>query len=157
MESGNNGDVLTPTIMNASSHPATLTWITSNATWVSTGHTYDLSGPVVVGETTYNGTGGTRTWALNNNNQHRYIRGSWNASPSKMTVAFFFTTGATSGGYIDYDTVNLMGASGIFTVMQTTTTMAGGPYVRPIARTPRATAPAGLLSQSSAEKRIGSM
>ena len=69
MESGNNNDVLTATIMNASSHPSGSGWVTGGGTmWVSTSHHNDLPGPVVCGGVTYNGTGGTRSWVVNNNN-----------------------------------------------------------------------------------------
>ena len=56
MESGNAGDVLTPTIMNASSYGGGTGWsIPSGTLWVSTNHATNLPGPVIVGGTTYNG------------------------------------------------------------------------------------------------------
>ena len=82
MESGNNNDVLTATIMNASSHPSGSGWSTVSGTmWVSTSHHNDLPGPVVCGGVTYNGTGGTRSWVVNNNNGINYVRYSGCRSP----------------------------------------------------------------------------
>ena len=66
MESGNNSDVLTASIMNASSHGAQNWKVGGGTMWVSTAFHRDLPGPVVVGGTTYNGTGGSRSWRFVN-------------------------------------------------------------------------------------------
>ena len=48
MESGNAGDVLTPSIMNASSHGAQSWSAPCGTMWVSTAYHRDLPGPVIV-------------------------------------------------------------------------------------------------------------
>ena len=83
MESGNNGDVLSSTIMNASSHPSGFNWYLSCGTmWVSTAHYNDLPGPVIASGVTYNGTGSTRTWVYNNNNNSNCIAMNFRGIPA---------------------------------------------------------------------------
>ncbi|HEY1210867.1 MAG TPA: hypothetical protein VGE85_15990 [Terracidiphilus sp.] len=69
MESGNDGDLLTPAIMNASSHGGGSTWSINGQMWVSTRNSRELPGSVTVDGVTYTGKGGTRSWMFNDNNQ----------------------------------------------------------------------------------------
>ena len=117
MESGNVGEVLTPTIMNASSHGAS-GWTAPRGTmWVSTAYHRDLPGPVICGGTTYNGTGGTRCWMFNDNNQLNFVRlGS--GFHKHMTVACYYTTGCTLTKQVGYDSIIMWGNS-TFACMQT--------------------------------------
>ena len=119
MQSGNNGDALTATIMNASSHPSSGWWTPSGTVWVSTSHYMDLPGPVIVGGVTYNGTGGSRTWVFNNNNPNNFVQHNGSAS-SRVTVACYYTTDATITNSTQYDTIGTFGSLGkTFSVMQT--------------------------------------
>ena len=72
-ESGNAGDVLTASIMNASNHGIGGWSAPSGTMWVSTMYHRDLPGPVICGGATYNGTGGSRTWVYNNNNMFNFV------------------------------------------------------------------------------------
>ena len=74
MESGNAGDVLSTSIMNASAHGAQGWSAYTGTMWVSTLYHRDLPGPVVAGGVTYNGTGGTRSWMFNNDNLMNCVR-----------------------------------------------------------------------------------
>ena len=85
MESGNAGDQLTATIMNASSHGGGTGWSTSGTMWVSTVNSRNLPGPVTIGGVTYNGTGGTRSWVFNDNNQLNYVKCGLSGSYSRIT------------------------------------------------------------------------
>jgi hypothetical protein len=131
MESGNNGDVLTATIMNASSHPNSGWSAPSGTLWVSTSHHSNLPGPVTVGGVTYNGTGGTRSWVFNDNNASNFVAYStWGNFQSKVTVACYYTTDSTIVNTRQYDNIAMMPQLGkTFTVMQTISDGAG-PQIR---------------------------
>ena len=132
MESGNNGDVLTSAIMNASSHPASFTWTPSNACWVSTAHHSNLPAPILVGGVTYNGAGGTRSWKFNHNNQEVYVKGSFNSSGTyRFTVGYYFASNCGPSSVGAYDTVEMMCFGGSFLVMQCQNQDGLGPYIRP--------------------------
>jgi hypothetical protein len=97
MESGRDGQVLTPAIMNASSHGGGTGWTAaSGAMRVSTAHHRDLPGPVVAGGVTYSGTGGARTWALNDKNCNNYVAVGFGGNYSTVTVAAYYTPGITN-------------------------------------------------------------
>ena len=131
MESGNNGDVLTAAVMNASSHPASFTWTPSNTCWVSTAHHSNLPAPILVGSVTYNGTGGTRSWVFNLNNQEVYVKGSFNSSGvSQFTIGYYFATNCGPSTVGGYNTVECMCFGGSFLVMQTQNLDGLGPYVK---------------------------
>ena len=133
MESGNNGDVLTAAVMNASSHPSSFSWTNSNSCWVSTSHHSDLPGPVIVGGVTYNGTGGTRSWKFNHNNQGVFVKGSFvsqaNAVPL-FTIGYYFASNSGQNN-TGYNTVEAMSVGGSFLIMQTINSDGFGPYIRP--------------------------
>ena len=93
MESGNNGDLLTSPIMNASSRPRGIKWSIAKTMWVSNKYARDLPGPVTVGGITYPSTGSTRTWMYNCNNAGD--QASLDISGfgySNITVACYYTT-----------------------------------------------------------------
>ncbi len=124
MESGNNGDLLTSTIMDASSYSSsagTWTWsVPSGSMWVSTSYPHDLPGPVSVNGTVYNGTGSTRTWMFDCNNGYNLVRGTYSTTFTNWTFGCYFTTTSnypSNDNY--YDLVNLQANSGIgFVVAQ---------------------------------------
>ena len=116
MESGNAGDVLTTSIMNASSHGAQGWNALSGTLWVSTKYHRDLPGPVICGGATYNGTGGTRSWMFNNNCMANYVRVSF-GSYSEITGACYYTTGCTLTSEVGYDVFVIWGG-GSFACMQ---------------------------------------
>jgi hypothetical protein len=119
MESGNSGDLLTPTIMNASSHGNNTSWAVTGTLWVATIGHRNLPGPVTVSGVTYNGTGGTRSWMFMDNTQAYRTLGSLSSSYSRMTVACYFTPGYSYNDYTVYDNVNLTCDSGSWAVLQT--------------------------------------
>ena len=129
MENGNNNDVLTPTIMNASSHPASGWTATSGTLWVSTANHRDLPGPVVVGGVTYNGTGGTRTWKWNDNHANNFVSVDFTGNYSSMTIACYFTLGQTDHSWNSFDHIVTEGSS-VFSVFQSIYDDDGGPYFR---------------------------
>jgi hypothetical protein len=109
MESGNAGDVLTSTIMNASSH-GTSGWSAASGTmWVATSYHRDLPGPVIVGGTTYNGTGGSRSWTFKDDNQTNFVRCSLSGH-LEITMAAYYTTSSTLQSQVGYDVMIMPGA-----------------------------------------------
>jgi hypothetical protein len=117
MESGNNGDVLTTSILNASGH-GTGTWSTLGSMWVSNNNSRQLPGPVTVGGTTYPGTGGTRSWKLNDNLDLTYVQVSLGSSYSHITIACYLTIGPNVNFWNQFDTLYI--ANGLpFAVLQT--------------------------------------
>jgi hypothetical protein len=126
MESGNAGDVLTATIMNASSHGATWT-ATSGTMWVSTAYHRNLPGAVSVGGVTYTGTGGTRTWKFNDNNARNFVTCNYTGSHAIMTIACYYNPGVTISFANQYD---IFGTSGNLTYacLQTRNDDGQGPY-----------------------------
>ncbi len=99
MEQGNNGDLLTNATMNATSY-GTQGWSASpGPMWVSTNYHTDLPNPINCGGTVYNGTGGSRSWMFNNNNENCYVQCGFSGH-SNLTIACYYTTLSTNpGGY----------------------------------------------------------
>jgi len=130
MESGNGGDLLTPAIMDASSHGGGSAWSINGRMWVSTRNASNLPGPVVVGGVTYAGTGGTRSWMFNDNNQLNYVKCSLPGRHSKITVACYYATGVTIP-WVQFDSINFLEVTrGTWGVLQVETEDKGGPYLR---------------------------
>jgi hypothetical protein len=153
MENGSNGNVLTATIMNAASHPTGTAWLVNSGTlWVSTAHHMDLPGPVTVGGVTYNGTGGTRTWMYNNNNNQNYVQVNFTSS-SRATLACYYTTATTVANTKQYDMIAIWGLSGGFGVMQGVNSGGGGgSQLRPHSKTSDGTVTFGNTIQVTASK-----
>ena len=127
MESGQNGDQLTATVMNASNHGAG-TWTAQNGTmWVGTNAARDLPGPVIVGGKTYNGVGGTRTWKLGDKITNTYVSCKLPKACSTVTTACYFTPGITNYCYTHDDTIRFIG--GGWGVMQMQNGDNKGPYL----------------------------
>ncbi len=119
MESGNNGDLLTSTIMNASSYGTNWSWAgTNGSVWVSTRYAHNLPGPVSVNGTVYNGTGSTRTWVYNCNNAMNYVEANDGGHYSNITVAGFYTTESTYVQATQYDTVIMESNNPTWAVLQ---------------------------------------
>jgi hypothetical protein len=118
MDSGNDGDALTSTIMNASSHGGGSTWTVERGNlWVSTHYHRDLPGPVIVNGTTYSGTGGTRSWTVNDSHANNYVVGTLAGNYSKLTIACHYTPGATKVlPYNSFDHIVVLG-DGVFMCM----------------------------------------
>ncbi len=123
MESGNDSDLLTPTIMNASSHGnQAWKWLgKSQMMWVATGHSNNLPGPVTVGGATYNGTGGTRSWAMNDNLDYTAVCCTFSppASALGVTVACYYTPGLNQVIYHELDTLRLISPGKGWGVLET--------------------------------------
>jgi hypothetical protein len=128
MESGSSGNTLTSTIMNASNHGAG-SWSINGGMWVSNNNSRSLPGPVIAGGVTYPGTGGTRTWMLNDNEDLNYVAVDFGSYHSQITVACYLTVGPTCLFWNQFDTILLHGNEG-YAVLQMRGEDAGGPYFR---------------------------
>ena len=130
MENGKDGELLTPPLMNASSHGGGSTWSINGRMWVSTRNSSDLPGPVTVGGVTYRGAGGTRSWMFHDTNQLNYVKCTLPGRYSKITVACYYATGVTIP-WVQFDSINFLEASeGTWGVLQVETEDKGGPYLR---------------------------
>ena len=130
MESGKDGDLLTPAIMNASSHGGGSKWSINGRMWVSTRNSSNLPGPVTVGGVTYAGTGGTRSWMFNDNNQLNYVKCTLPGHYAKITVACYYATGVTIP-WVQFDSITFIEVTeGTWGVLQVETEDKGGPYLR---------------------------
>jgi hypothetical protein len=129
MESGKDGDLLTPAIMNAASHSAGSTWSLAGSMWVSQDKSRNLPGPVIVGGITYPGTSATRTWKFNDGSAKNFVRVTLASSYPRITVACYYTPGVTVRFWNQFDTIIMSGNRG-FAVLQTTKEDVKGPYIR---------------------------
>jgi hypothetical protein len=130
MESGNDGELLTPSIMGASSHGGGSTWSINGQMWVSTRNASALPCPVIVGGVTFAVAHPARSWMFNDNNQLNYVKCSLPGRYNKITVACFYTTGVTIP-WVQFDSVNFLEATlGTWGVLQVETETPGGPYFR---------------------------
>ena len=127
MENGNSGDLLTAAIMNGSNHGDGTWRATHGSMWVSTAHHRNLPGPVVVGGTTYNGTGGSRTWMFNDRDTNTYVSCVLSGSYATTTMACYYTPGITNVCYTFDDTFRLAGYPA-WAVMQTHNHDGAGPW-----------------------------
>ena len=127
MESGHDGDLLTPEIMNASSHGGPTTWTITGRMWVSTRNSTDLPGPVTVSDVTCAGTGGTRSWMFNDANQLNYVKCSLPGRYAKITVVCYFATGVTIP-WVQFDSISFAEVTErTWGVLQVETEDRGGP------------------------------
>ncbi len=116
-QSGNAGDLLTASIMNASSYPSGSAWTAFvGSVWVSTTDYRNLPGPVSVNGTVYNGTGGTRTWTYYENNQLNCVSCNVPTVPV-MSVGCYYASGYTYQDQID--TVCITGSNDAWGIIQT--------------------------------------
>ena len=130
MESGNEGDLLTPVIMNASSHGGGSKWSINGRMWVSTRNSSNLPGPVTVEGVTYSGVGGTRTWMFNDNNQLNYVKCTLPGRYPKITVACYYATGVTIP-WVQFDSITFIEVTErTWGVLQVETEDKSGPYLR---------------------------
>ena len=130
MESGNPGDLLTPELMDASSHGGGSKWSSNGRMWLSNNNSSNLSGPVTVAKAIYSGTGGTRSWMFNDNNQLNYVKCTLPGRYPKITVACFYATGVTIP-WVQFDSINFIEVTeGTWGVLQVETEDKGGPYLR---------------------------
>ena len=135
MESGKEGDLLTPAILKASSHGAAADWKTEGQVWVSTAQSYTLPGPLTVAGTTYPAAKGTRCWKFNDNAMRNMVRcgfDSVNSSRTKVSVGCYYTPGVKVRLRSTFDTVCIWGME-CYAVVQTINDEwgpAGGPFIR---------------------------
>jgi hypothetical protein len=129
MESGHDGELLTPAIMNASSHGES-TWSINGRMWVSTRNPAGLPGPVSVNGTIYPGAGGLHSWMFGDNHELNYVKCTLPGSYSKITVACYYTTGVTIP-WVQFDSINFIEVTrGTWGVLQVETEDKDGPYLR---------------------------
>lgn len=129
MENGNPGDLLTPEIMDSSSHGgcgaviATWDFPYGDQLWVSNEYSKDLPGVVIVDGINYNSSG-TRTWRFRNREENQYVKvyfgvNEWDAPDhEKMTIACYYTTEQTDRFSNQHDNIE-MGGIQTFSVLQT--------------------------------------
>ncbi len=130
MESGKDGDLLTPAIMNASSHGGRSKWSVNGRMWVATRNPTNLPGSVTIEGVTYSGIGGARSWMFNDNNQLNYVKCTVPGSYSKITVACYYATGVTIP-WVQFDSINFIEVTErTWGVLQVETEDKGGPYLR---------------------------
>ena len=130
MESGHDGDLLSPDIMNASSYGSGTTWSSHGQMWVSTSNSLDLPGPATLAGVSHAGIGGTRSWMFNDNYQLNYVQCSLPGRYASITVACYYATGVTVP-WVQFDSINFLEAThGTWGVLQVETEDAGGPYFR---------------------------
>ena len=130
MESGRDGNLLTPAIMNASSHGGGSKWTINGRMWVSARNATKLPGPVTVDGVTYLGAGGTRSWMFNDNNQLNYVKCTLPGHYAKITVACYYATGVTIP-WVQFDSITFIECTErTWGVLQVETEDKGGPYLR---------------------------
>jgi hypothetical protein len=129
MDSGKAGELLTPALMNASSHGGGSAWAIHGAMWVSTSHARKLPGAVTIGETTFPGTADSRSWMFNDETANNYVGCTFDGSYAKITVACYYTPGVTIPFANQFDTIIMSGNRG-FSVLQTRNDDRKGPYLR---------------------------
>jgi len=130
METGQDGELLTPAIMNASSHGGGSTWSITGHLWVSADHSARLPGPVSVNGATFPGADGTRSWRFRDDHQLNYVKCTLPDHYSKITVACYYTTGVTIP-WVQFDSINFIEATlKTWAVLQVETEDRGGPYLR---------------------------
>jgi len=134
-ESGSGGDLLTPAIMNVSSHGTVASWTAIGThTWVSTNKVKQLPGTVTVGGRTYTDTG-TRTWASDDKWEGNMVRVDLTAAAANVTLGCYLTPGPTVYVYNNFDTISIGAISPKFGysrggVMQIISPTPGGPFLR---------------------------
>ncbi|OGS23643.1 MAG: hypothetical protein A2297_03050 [Elusimicrobia bacterium RIFOXYB2_FULL_48_7] len=135
-ESGSGGDLLTPAIMNVSSHGTVASAWTAigTHTWVSTNKVKQLPGTVTVGGRTYTDTG-TRTWASDDKWEGNMVRVDLTAAAANVTLGCYLTPGPTVYVYNNFDTISIGAISPKFGysrggVMQIISPTPGGPFLR---------------------------
>ena len=129
MESGKDGELLTPAIMDASSHGGGSKWSINGRMWVSTRNSSNLPGPVAVDGVIYPGVGGTRSWMFNDDNQLNYVKCDLPGRYSKITVACYYATGLTIP-WVTFDSINFLEVTeGTWGVLQVDYTHAAFPLL----------------------------
>lgn len=131
MESGGNGDLLTPETMNRSSHGgygdvvATWQFGSGNGMWVSENHARSLPESVMIDGTNHSTSSNTRTWRFRNKEEMQYVRVSYSSNEwgapyhDRTTVGCYFTTDQTTVAYTNqHDNIELSGNQS-FAVLQT--------------------------------------
>ena len=129
MESGANGEVLTPALMNASHHGGG-TWSNDKGElWVSTAKPRDLPGPVSVGGTNHAAKGAGRCWMVHDDKSLNDVTCTLPDFCRKITIACYYTPGVTIPFANQFDTIVLSGNQG-YAVLQTRNDDGKGPYFR---------------------------
>ncbi len=123
------GELLAPSIMNASSHGGRSAWTNHGTMWISTNHGRKLPGPVVVGKTTFPGSADRHSWVFNDETANNYVSCTMTGSYAKITVGCYYTPGVTIPFGNQFDTIIMSGNKG-YSVLQTRNDDRKGPYLR---------------------------
>ncbi len=130
MAGGLGGELLTPPLMNASSHGGPSTWTVHGQMWVSTNHSAGLPDPIILGNARYPGTSSTHGWMFNDANELNYAKCSLPGRYAKITVACYYATGVTIP-WVQFDSITFIEATDkTWGVLQVETEDRGGPYLR---------------------------
>ncbi len=135
MESGKDGDLLTPAVMSASSHGPAVAWKIEGQVWVSAAQSYNLPHSLIVGGKTYPATKGSRCWKFNDSSMRNLVRCGFDRTDStktKISVGCYYTPGVKVRLRSTFDTVCIWGMQ-CYAVIQTINDEwgpAGGPYIR---------------------------
>jgi hypothetical protein len=129
VESGKDGDLLTPELVSASCHGGAAKWSVEGKLWVSTKNARALPAPVVVGGKVFAGTEATRTWMFKDSDDRNYVECQFAEPHPRITVAGYYTPGVTIPFANQFDTIALTGMQA-FAVLQTRNDDRKGPYLR---------------------------
>ena len=129
MQSGANGDVLTPALMNASHHGAGTWSIDKGELWVSNTKPRDLPGPVSVGGTIYAAKARTAVGWCMMISPFNAVTCTLPEFCRRITLACYYTPGVTISFGNQFDTIVMSGNHG-YAVLQTRNDDGKGPYLR---------------------------
>ena len=129
MESGKDGDLLTPELVSASCHGDGATWSVHGNLWVSTKNARALPGAVGGGGKAFAGRDATRTWMFNDSDDRNSVECEFTGPHARITVAGYYTPGVTIPFANQFDTIALTGMQA-FAVLQTRNDDGKGPYLR---------------------------
>jgi len=130
MGSGNDGDLLTPDIMNVSTYGSSSSWAITNSLWVSNLYARDMPGSVSVSGTVYPGAGSTRTWRASDTYQSNFVTCNFSGTSGNFTLACYYTSLLAVNVWNNFDTILIRNPSGKGVVMQTIDHDGNGPYLR---------------------------
>lgn len=89
MESGRDGDALTPELVSASCRGEAVRWTVNGKLWVSTKNARALPGPAATGGKSLSGREATRTWMFKDRDCRNYVECNFPGDYERITVACY--------------------------------------------------------------------
>ena len=139
MESGNPGNLLTSSIMNASSHggfdiEAKWRFKAGSKMWVSNENCFQIPGTIIVDGKNYN-TASTRSWRFRNREEQEYVvvefkENAKNGFFDRITVACYYTTDQYAKFSNQHDNIELHGSKSYGVLQTVGHTGKNPPYIR---------------------------